>query len=113
MDLSKKGTLLTQKTVMSGNENQSESLLNLGLSFSDRFSLSLSVGFILKGFSPPGSPAVLGFFIIFGDRHLTAGGFSNSPRRDSLWLGGSSVSPYEPIVVALEGLDDPEWPGLS
>lgn len=43
MDLSKKGNLLTQKTGMSRNENQSESLLNLGLSFSDRFSLSLSV----------------------------------------------------------------------
>ena len=68
---------MTEETGMSRNENQSESLLDSGLSLvTASLSLSLPVGFILKGFSPPGSPVVLGFFAIFGDRHLRAGSTS-------------------------------------
>lgn len=103
---------------MSRNENQSESLLDLGLSL---VTASLSV-FLLASFSK-------GFLHLAAQRFwgslpsLETGisgqgappfsGFSCRPRRASLWLGRNRVPTYEPTIVALEGLDYTEWPGLS
>ena len=113
---------------MSRNESQSQSLLDpglqvtvSGLSFGGHFSLSPCLSLLAtfsKGFLCLEAQQFWGSLSSLetgtsGREAPLFSSFSDSPRRDSLWLGRSNTHTYPPIVMALRGLDYTQWPGLS